>query len=50
MENTKTISIRIPLAIWKRLKLAAIDGRIESIQKAAIDGFLMVLKDGAKRK
>ncbi len=50
--ETKSITIRIPVGLWKRLCLARIDEKIKSIQEAAIEGFEKVLKEkgGAKKK
>lgn len=37
MEDKKTISIRYPVALWRRLKLLEIDGEIESIAQVTLD-------------
>ncbi len=40
----KRITIRIPLDIWKKLKMLQIDGEIESIQAAVIEGLKLIIK------
>ena len=35
--NHKTLTIRLPITLWKKLKLAIIEGNIKSIQQAVID-------------
>lgn len=50
MNEEKKVTIRIPITLWKRLKLAQIEGRIKSIQQAAIEGLVLVLRKTEKKK
>ena len=40
----KKITIRFPLAIWKKLNLLRIDGKIASIQQAVLDGLDLLIE------
>lgn len=46
----RVMTIRIPVLLWKRLKFAQINGRIKSIQQAAIDGFVEILRKEEGKK
>ena len=35
-EKQKSITIRLPVPLWRKLKLAVIDGKIKSIQNAVV--------------
>jgi len=37
MKNEKNITIRLPVPLWKKLKMAIIDGKIKSVQQAVVD-------------
>ena len=41
----KILTIRIPLDLWKRLRRAQEDGKVRSIQDAAIRGMEILLSD-----
>ena len=36
-EKQKTITVRLPVPLWRKLKLAIIDGKIKSIQGVVVD-------------
>jgi hypothetical protein len=42
-EGEKRITIRFPKSLWKRLRDAQTQGKIHSINQAAIDGAAMLL-------
>jgi len=39
----KILTIRLPEEMWRKLKLAILNGQIKSIQKAVIDGLKMLI-------
>ena len=41
----KILTIRIPIEIWKRLRDLQTNGKIKSIQQAAIEGLKNVIKN-----
>lgn len=44
-EKMRITTIRIPYAIWKKLRRLQEDGKIKSIQQACIEGLERVIKD-----
>ena len=43
--RVKTLSIRIPLGLWKKLRRLQEDGKIESIQSAVITGLDAIVEE-----
>jgi len=44
-KRVKTLSIRIPVELWKKLRRMQEEGKIKSIQAAAIEGFYSVVRN-----
>ncbi len=44
--KSKTLTIRLPFEIWKRLRELQTDGKIKSIQEAVVQGLRKLLKNG----
>jgi len=43
--ETKTLTIRLPADLWRRVKMMQLDGKIKSINQAAIDGLEIIAKE-----
>ena len=43
-EEYKTLTIRLPVEMWKTLKLAIIYGKIDSTQQAVVDSLKQFLE------
>jgi len=41
--NTKNLTIRLPLDLWKKLRNLQTEGKIKSIQRAVIDGLRKII-------
>jgi len=44
-KRIKTLSVRIPLGLWKKLRRLQEDGKIESIQSAVITGLDAIVEE-----
>jgi len=44
-KRVKTLSIRIPVELWKKLRRLQEEGKIDSIQAAAIEGFYSAVRN-----
>jgi len=43
--ETKTLTIRLPADLWRRMKMMQIDGKIKSINQAVSDGLEIIAKE-----
>jgi hypothetical protein len=44
-EKDKIVTVRLPRELWKKLSIMKVNGKIESIQAAAIRGLEMVISE-----
>ena len=44
-DDDKVMTIRLPHELWRKLKLLQIDGKIKSINDAAIRGLWQIVKE-----